>query len=777
MVSKMRSRSPSPNRGVRFELPTQPFMAAVVPSRWVPASELSALGIGLLVLPLMVMLRDLWPARLVALVVLLVVPGALVLRLLRFSGRMQGVLLVPSSLAVLLFSGLAVTLLGPAIGVERPLRPLPQLVGTELVCAAMIGLLAYRSRWQDDWSPLPLLSRLPPPTNVLPLVLPLVSIAGAQQLNSGSGGVVAVAAVALGLVVLGSAILRAPRLSDGAVATALYALGLSSLYSFSVRTEAVYGYDVATEFRKMTDASTTGTWQLVHLNDAYGAMLSVTVLPVQLEQVAGVTLQVLVQFLYPAIFALVPVIVYFAARKFLDRRWALVGAAVVIVQANFGQQLPGLAKQEIGFLLFVAALHVLVATIRIDLRAYGLLILLSAAMVVSHYSTAYFAIMIFTVSLPLLGVAAVCRKELRQRTLALLVALITVAGGVALWNGVLTRSTSNVGNVVSGLTSDGLLVLPNRSGNSLLTYLNGTVTPELSAAEYQQVVDQEYANERPYVVPFPDGADPANDIQDVAAPPESGVVDAVAVVSFLLRQLIYLAALIGALSLLLFRFSGRTSPDSMWIVGGLSVGVVVVLALIRVSGTLAASYNQDRALLHALLVLSVGVGWCGQAVGKSSLLPWSRLKVGTLLATMVAGLLTLQLAVSSSVAGLAAGTAGINLSGSSEDAQRFFVHRSEVLAAEWLGQRTAGQGLIYADRYASLRILQATGRYQGVLSEMVPSVIDRNAWIYLSTTNVEDGSARSETDGKFGIYRYPRRFLDEHFDVVYSNGQSEVMHR
>lgn len=773
----MRTGSPSPDQGVRFELPTEPYMAAVVPSRSVPGSELSTLGIGLLLLPLLVLLRDLWPARLVALVVLLVVPGVLLLRLLRFSGRPLAVLTVPSSLVVLLFSGLAVTLLGPVLGVERPLRPLPQLVGIELVGIVLIGVLAYNSRWRSDWLPLPLLSRLPPPTSALPLLLPLVAIAGAQRLNSGSGGVVAVTAVVLGFVVLGAVVLRAPRLSDGTVATTLYAVGLSSLYSFSLRAEAVYGYDSATEFRKMAEASTTGAWRLLHLNDAYGAMLSVTVLPAQLEQVTGTSLEALIQLVYPALFALAPTIVFFTARTFLDRRWALVGAAVVVAQANFGQQLPGLARQEIGLLLFAAVLYVLVVTIRLDARAYGLLVLLSAAMVVSHYSTAYLTVMIFVVSLLLVGAAAVVRKEQRQRALALLVTLVAVAGGAALWNGVLTRSTSNVGSIVSGLTSDGLQLLPNRGGNSLLTYVSGTVTPELSAAEYQQVVDETYAKDRSYVAPFPDGADPANDIQGVAARPDSGVVDAAAVMSFVLRQLIYLAAIVGALSLLLFRFPGRTSPDSMWIVGGLNVGVVLVLALIRVSGTLAASYNQDRALLHALLVLAVGVGWCGQAVAKSSLLSRSQARLGTVLTTTVAGLLALQLAISSSLVGLAAGAAGINLSNHSEDAQRFFVHRSEVLAAEWLGQRIAGQGLIYADRYAALRIILATGRYQGVLSEMVPSVIDRNAWIYLSTTNLEDGAARSETDGKFGIYRYPQRFLNEHFDVVYSNGQSEVMHR
>ena len=63
------------------------------------------------------------------------------------------------------------------------------------------------------------------------------------------------------------------------LAVLLYAVGLAMMWSFSLRGQLVYGADIATEYYNAHQTVATGIWHTAHPGDAYGAMLSLTVLP------------------------------------------------------------------------------------------------------------------------------------------------------------------------------------------------------------------------------------------------------------------------------------------------------------------------------------------------------------------------------------------------------------------------------------------------------------------------------------------------------------------
>lgn len=769
---------------------------------------------GLAAIAALVPVAGSWAVQPVLLALVLTVPGVLLLRALEVPRRLTLPLTVPAALLVLLASGLALNTLGPVLGDPYPLQTGPVLLALEVVGVALLGIVVWRTDALDDLGTVVVglvssprhgrFARTVASTDpvagsgwtrlltrwdlLLPALVPAVTVIGALRLNSADSGagslaatgvvhagtIAVVAAVLMGIALVGGLVL-APRTDDLALGATLYTVGLATLWSFSLRAEAIFGYDVMTEYRKMIETVDAGWWNSFRPGDAYGAMLSVTILPAQLHELSGVSVEILIKILFPAVFAVCPVIVYAVCRRFLQRRWAFLGAALLVVQPNFGQQMPGLAKQEIGFTLFAALLLVLVArfpsTWAATATRAALVVGLAMGVVVTHYSSAYFGVVLLGAGTGVLLVASAILRR-RQRVGFVALAFLVILLGAGLWNSTITHSSSNVSEAMTGFEVNGFSLLPNRGvDDDLLTgYIKGNTTPTIPAPEYQQLVTSLYEGTRPWVRPVPDAADPRWNITDAPVGDASVSIPAL-LAGFAASQVAYAMAAVAGFVLTLRR---RSSPTER-LVGAMVLGGVGALGMLRLSGTLAAAYNQDRALLQALMVLVVGVGWTAQwlAMSKPGWKRWRpRLAAGG--AVVIIGVL---FALNSSLLPALGGNARINLAGGGEDFQRFYSYRSEVVAARWIGDRIAPQQMVYADRYGTLRFLLGTGRQVGVFPEIVPRVIDKSAWIYATSANTREDAVRSQTLGKLSVYRFPSEFLDQHFDVVYTNGTSTVYHR
>ena len=352
-----------------------------------PGSLRAYIG-ALALIAVLVPLHRFWAAQVLLVPLLLVVPGAILLRALRVPrGAVSAFpVYVPcASLVVLLGSGLVVDLIGPLVAVAAPIRAGPLLVGLEVICLALLA----KSGNAPSSVAIPWRSFSWPTRLAWPLILPLVAAAGALRLNSGHGNGVAVIASAACVVVLVTVIVLAPRLDRSLLAVIVYAAGLAMMWSMSLR-GVLPGFDITSEYYKLHQTVLTGIWHPAHHNDAYGAMLSVTVMPAELHFLSGVPDLLVFKVVYPAIGALLPVAVFGLARRVLSHRWAFAAATFVVVQAF--ADLPRIARQEIALVLF-AALVAAMLDARIQRRSqWALVALLGLAMAVSHYSTTYVAI-------------------------------------------------------------------------------------------------------------------------------------------------------------------------------------------------------------------------------------------------------------------------------------------------------------------------------------------------------------------------------------------------
>ncbi|MEO3784330.1 hypothetical protein ABGB12_13425 [Actinocorallia sp. B10E7] len=736
---------------------------------------------GLLVaIDVLVVARDLWAAQILLVPLLLTVPGLLLLRALRIPASAIAAfpLYVPAaSLMTLMGSGLAVNLVGPLVGVDAPLRAVPLLIGLQLCLGAL--LLAGARAPDDtllDWSGLP-----SPRWTALLALVPLVAAMGALRLNTGHDSVLAIVSIVLCLLILTVSTTSADRLTPAQLSVMLFVVALAMMWSFSLRSDLVYGFDIATEYGMSHRTVQAGYWKADNSTDAYGAMLSITLLPAQLHALTGMADVVVLKLVFPAVFAMFPIGVFRLAHRFLPQRWAFLAAAYTLVQGGVFQQLPALARQEIALLMFLALINV-VFDDRVSGRQRALLIaVLTPGMIVSHYSTAYLAVAIFGGGVVLqLAVSAVRRR--RALNLAVLAVFAAGLGSGALWYGLVTQSASNLSTFSSSLSTSGLRLLPNTDGkgNLISGYLKGTETSGIKVKEYSARLEEQYA-ERTYVVPFEDAGDREYALYDkpMAKPPVlvpmlRGILNTG---ELYVQQFGNLLGLLGALILV----SKRNSPGAIRVIGLLSVPALTLLALFRLSGTFAASYNQGRAQLQAMILLAVPMFWLLHRLpGRLERFARSRDDqfLDRLIRTTAAGaLLTIFLNTTGFVGTFFGGGTSTNLTSSGEDHDRFYIQGPELAGAEWMGSRVALKELVYADRYGALRLYAMTQIKDRLITDITPRTLHRTGWIYAGRSNTVDERTRSLVDNRLAVFNFPTAFVQSHYNLVYSNGYSGVYRR
>jgi len=301
----------------------------------------------------------------------------------------------------------------------------------------------------------------------------------------------------------------------------------------------------------------------------------------------------------------------------------------------------------------------------------------------------------------------------------------------------------------------------------------------VSGARFEQLAVRDYHDRAPFIVPMPSAHEQRYRLRSAAVPaPRKVIPGAISLLQLLtiaVGQLMLAFGVIGAIAMTVRRkragIRGRapTPGDrSLREVGILALATVGVLALVRFSGTAAAAYNQQRALLQSLILLGLPVAWLAQRlVGRLR-------SVGPPVAVAMVIALSLLFAYQSGATTvLTGGPTSLNLSQSGEDFEREYTTPAELAGASWATDESQ-RSILYADRYGQLRLFQSTGRV--ALTDLTPLTLDHYAWVYGTRTNTVLGRARGQVGNFASVYEWPGAFLTSHFNTVYTNGESEVFH-
>jgi hypothetical protein len=741
---------------------------AATPTRQVPWGFVTAL----LLIALLVPLHRWWAVQVLLVPLLLVVPGLILLRALRVPGTVVAAFpaYVPCASIIVLFgSGLAVDIAGPVIGINAPLRTAPVLAGLEIITGALLAVsVSAPADATVQWD-----SLARPQGFAWPLILPLAAAAGALRLNSGHGSAVAVLAVCGLVIMLITAAVISGRLSETVLRIILHAAGLAAGWSYSLRGDGVYGFDISTEYQRLQQTITTGIWHAAHPNDAYGAMLSVTVMPAELHFLSGISGLLVFKLVYPVVYAFFPVAIFDLARRVLSPLWAFVAAAFTIGQYAF-TEIISLARQEVGLIFFVALIAAMLDTRMKRSSQWPLLALLSLAMVLSHYSTTYVAITVIGLMLPL-QLAFSRFSAIPRVTGSVAVAFVVALIGAIIWYLPVTQSDSHLLQVSQTIQTQGLNFLPNRvpGGSFLSAYLQGNTKTPISAERYQAAVYNFYRNNITFIQPLPAARLTRYGLHSsaVAVPPVKWRLgsELSGLALLLIEQLANVIAALGALLMAL----RREAPVIVRQIGLLALVTTVLLTLIRFSGTLAVAYGQERAQLQGLALLAIATCWTAQILAGTRAA--RQVRVHALAAACLAVVLANTSYLVNAVLG---GGTSANLANTGSAFETFVATTPELAAAQWLGQAVGpGQQLVYADEYGQLPLTAVTGIQDGLILDVTPLTLNDHAWVYASRTNITDGQAFALYNEHLATYAFPAEFLGANYDLVYTNGSSEVFHR
>lgn len=740
---------------------------AVAPVR----PRLIAHVVALALVALLVPLHRWWAAQLLLVPLLLIIPGVLLLQALRIPGHVVSsfpVYVPCASIVVLFGSGLAVDMMGPLVGLTGPLRAGPFLIGLEVTCLALLAAsVTAPSNVAIEWRSL---SR--PAHLAWPFFLPLIAAGGALRLNNGHANNVALIAAAAFAALLVTTAVFASRLDEALLEVILYAAGLTTSWAYSMRGNSVYGFDIATEYQRLHETIATGAWHAAHPNDAYGAMLSVTVMPAELHFLSGVSGLMVLKIVYPMIYALFPVAIFDLARRILSRRWSFGASAFTIGQYAF-TEIPTVARQEIALVLFVALVAAMLDTRIQRSSRWALVALLGLGMALSHYSTTYVAITLIGLMLPLQWTASWFR-EIPRITGAVAVAFIVTLAAAVIWYVPVTHSDSHLTQVVQTVEAQGLDVLPNRppGGSLLAAYLQGNTPTPIPAGQYAQLVHASYLVNKPFITPLPDASLSQYTLRNSAVPKPPVKwrlgYDALSITMLIVEQLANVLAVLGALLMVLRRKASVITRQ----VGLLALGTTLLLTVLRFSGTLAVAYGQERAELQGLVLLAVSLCWTMQSLADA------RKKLQTCVLGVTTACLAVVLVNTTYLMGaVLGGGMSVNLADSGAAFEYFYITAPELASAQWLGNAVLPGQLVYADAYGQLPVATVTQMQQGLFLDLTPLTLNQHAWVYASRTNVINGRAFAFFNDHRATYFFPANFLSDNYDLVYTNGSSEVFHR
>lgn len=380
---------------------------ALVQPGWQMLQMAAGIAAALALLPLVVMLDIPVVREVVAFVALFLLPGALLLYLLRLRDIDAWEFLAYAcglSLAVLMALGLTLNGLH-GLGLTRPISSVPLAIAVSVVNAPLATVALWRREPVTIGLPV---GELLKPYILLPLLPLALVILGAQMVNTRQDNTVLL--VAIGVVAILPVVAFVPRLlPERAYPLAVMAMGLTLLLHRSLISPRLTGYDVHAEYFFGNLVLEQGFWDQ-SIPNVYNSMLSLVLVPPIFSAVADVDLLWVLKVVYPVLFSLMPLALFLLYRGPLGPRGSLLAVSFLMFTQPFYQLMPHMARMELALLYF--GLLLLTTRLAKGVQATALRLIFVTALVVSHYSVAYFMMPVFIIALAIMHAEQVLAPRL-----------------------------------------------------------------------------------------------------------------------------------------------------------------------------------------------------------------------------------------------------------------------------------------------------------------------------------------------------------------------------
>ena len=332
--------------------------------------------------------------QLVGFVLLSLVPGILILKIL----RVHNIHLIESllysvglSLAFVMAMGVIANFALPPLGISKPITLLPLLLIITLVFLVLC-LLAYirdkdfrpPSRSDNQASESTGQSfRANPAPYLLAILLPLLAILGANLVNAYYNNTLIFALIFVIVIIIGLAAFS-KFIPPSVYPFMIFMMALALLYQTTLISDYLVGSDIHLERYWASLVLENGYWAAT-IPSAVNSCLSIVILAPVYSLLLNMDITWLFKIVYPLLFALMPLALFHIFRLQIKPQYAFLAVAFFITMPMFTMDMTQLVRQQVAELFFVLVILLLVDRRLTMIPRAFLVLIFGFGIVVSHY--------------------------------------------------------------------------------------------------------------------------------------------------------------------------------------------------------------------------------------------------------------------------------------------------------------------------------------------------------------------------------------------------------
>jgi uncharacterized membrane protein/GT2 family glycosyltransferase len=709
-------------------------------------------------------------------IAIILVPGYMLLRGFgaenehRLPAMLKLALMSCLGIAWIMLIGLAIDVILPVFGCKHPLSSLILPLLFVLATGALIPW-ALRYRIAPKKKSSYKVNKETVTLYVLLALTVLLSFCGTRLLNNGYTNILTILAFIVGIVSIAFAVIREKKLPKNTFPIVLFVISLASVWSYSLRSNYVFGWDIQQEFQVFQHTLSNGRWILGAKHGLYDAMLSLTILPVTVVKIARISGLTFFKLISPLLFSFAPVILYYTYRIFTKRWVSFIASLLIISQFAYMQQFSALVRQQIAFLFFAGILYLIVQNRLTKKSRNTLLIWFTLALVVSHYSTTYLAIIFFGGTYIISKLIQLFIKKYRNKEIPdskkyiqswMIIVLIISA---IIWYGPATHSSSFLQRITQ--KHDYSHDISSIYNDIKDKFRSPSYNPKTSQ-EYLNTIGNQYKLNHKGLKYYPAAAN--STIKPLTPQAIKAHVPILKTfIDGIEHVLNYGWWILGGFGILATIYSAYKRIEYRKLeLGVLGLIGIIAFGAIRTIPYLQTIYNPTRLNEQVLMFV---------ALPAILMLIWLFRGLSIKIArTAVVTLILISFAAATGIITqfIGGGLPTANLNNFGADYNNLYIHQSDIASAQWLGINSNHRDIIYADTHSSLPLTSSNKNIGYQFHDITPKTISVNSFVYADYANIKNGIATTEVTTIYLNYQFPESFLQQNKNLVYSNGDSEV---
>jgi uncharacterized membrane protein len=730
---------------------------------------------------------------------LITIPGLLIMLMLKI--RKIGfweylVYIIGLSITFLMFGGLFINGTLPLIGINKPLSLIPLIISLDIFLI-IFWLIAYNRNKEISFDiKLQELDGLNRIFLIIPIIFPVLSIFGAIILNNHGPNYLTMLLLGGIAAYVFSIVSFRKKLNQNIYPWAILMMSISLLLMGWLRSWYVSGVDINIEYHIFQLVKANQQWNMSLFPNAYNTCLSVSLLPTILSSFLKINDQYIFKLIIPLIFSITPIGVYLFLKRYTQSIFAFMASFFFISQPIFITWWGIPIRQEISFLFFTLSLLILFNENLNSLLKKTFFLIFGFSIVVTHYSTAYVAVslFIFTYLACLVFRKTESKKpfskiyeKLNLKEKEKLNSKVSYLSGkivlllivfTLLWNGQFTEtSRSFIDFSVKTIQNMGKIFSEDvrTEGASFSSQWNIFYKPKdltLFLQNYIKEVTLEYKN-KPNINLYPqkkyDSYKPRVIFSELLPLKISqGAASKIYLFGEIIKKLVKIFIIFGVFYLIFTQLKKR-KIDTEYIIIAL-VSLLWVLAVI-VLPFASIDYDLTRVYQQVLIILSLPAVLGCFVIFK--FFKKENLAIFAVLSVFLFYFLFISAFFPQIVGGPQDLSMQLNNFGRCND--EFYVYKSEIKSATWLFKESNNEDKIYVDDRAVNKFWLVTNINKNrIIKSVLPSTMDKKAYVYSSYTNTIKKRAFVTIKGGTIIYNFPTEFLNQNKNKIYNNGGSEV---